>query len=141
MNNNDNNSGKISDGVSKKELSFTLVSSFAIFLTGLLMIICATFIGGKKQEEYIPEKTSSQDTEIKTDATESEDIFNDVTEYYVIKEDEDGYISVYLSSGELYKRLDIRTYTLPSSDRARLGVGIMVRSDGELETYIEGFSG
>ena len=62
-------------------------------------------------------------------------------EYYVIKEDEDGYISVYLSDGKLYRQLDILAYTLPMSDRAKLEIGIMVKSDSELDSYIDGFSG
>ena len=124
----------------KSGYSLILIISFALFLTGLLMLLFAFFIGGK---QHTDEKSDLNvtDKQILTEDEESEAIFNEICEYYVMKEDTDGYISVYLSSGELYKRLDIPTYTLPSSDRARLRIGIMVRSDLELTSYIEGFSG
>ena len=61
------------------------------------------------------------------------------SEYYVIRESEDGYISVFLSDGSLYQNWNVPAYTLPSGDRERLRIGIMAKSDAELASYKEGF--
>lgn len=138
MNENEYDTEK--DRSAKKELSLVLISSFTVFLTGLLMMLCSAFLFGKEKEPYTLE-TVSESTAATESSKEADELFSDTVQYYVIREDEDGYISVYLSGGELYRRLDIPAYTLPLSDRARLEIGIMVQTDAELASYIEGFSG
>lgn len=130
----DNNTSYPSAGT---KLALMLIPSFLVFLSGLLMILCSVFISGKQSDETASESVCVYPS------TESESIaiIETESEYYIIREDDDGFIAVYLSDGALYRRLDIRAYTLPQKDRSRLRIGIPVHSDRELDLYIEGFSG
>ena len=122
----------------KTRIALMLIPSFIMFLTGLIMILCAAFLGGK--HEAIASESTLGSSSLREESAMT-DIFIEECEYYVIREDEEGYISVYLSGGELYRQLDIKAFTLPQCDRERLEIGIPVHSDRELALYIEGFSG
>lgn len=124
-----------------KNICLTVIPAFLVFFCGLLMMLCALFIEGRNRADIAVQVTDSSKEETTTDAESLQTALMGDAEYYVIKEDEDGYISVYLSDGKLYRQLDILAYTLPMSDRAKLEIGIMVKSDSELDSYIDGFSG
>ena len=132
-----------SDCFQKKHILLIIIPSFLFFLSGLLSVLFASFIMGRAQ--LTTADTASVTVAKSTDSIKEEESLPAAlissSEYYVIKEDADGYVSVYLSDGRLYRRLDILAYVLPAADRERLRIGIMVKSDLELESYVEGFSG
>ena len=132
-----------SDCFQKKHILLIIIPSFLFFLSGLLSVLFASFMIGRAQ--LTTADTVSVTVAKSTDSIKEEDSLPAAlissSEYYVIKEDADGYVSVYLSDGRLYRRLDILAYVLPAADRERLRIGIMVKSDLELESYVEGFSG
>lgn len=132
-----------SDCFQKKHILLIIIPSFLFFLSGLLSVLFASFMMGRAQ--LTTADTASVTVAKSTDSIKEEDSLPAAlissSEYYVIKEDADGYVSVYLSDGRLYRRLDILAYVLPAADRERLRIGIMVKSDLELESYVEGFSG
>ena len=116
-----------------KEMMITLLPSTVALTVGLCMILAAAFLRG-----------NDTDTDVPANATEHEtvkDIFNEDAEYYVIRENGEGKVSVYLSNGLLYKELDVYTALLSEKDRELLDVGIMARSDSELAAFIEGLCG
>ena len=116
-----------------KELMLALIPSAVAMTVGLCLIIAAAFFGGRKEEEEIPAAVSV--TEKPSDGICLE------TEYYIIRENTEGKISVYLSDGELYRELDVYTALLSEKDRNLLRVGIMASSDAELSAFIEGLCG
>ena len=132
-----------SDCFQKKHILLIIIPSFLFFLSGLLSVLFASFMMGRAQ--LTTADTVSVTVAKSTDSIKEEESLPAAlissSEYYVIKEDADGYVSVYLSDGRLYRRLDILAYVLPAADRERLRIGIMVKSDLELESYVEGFSG
>ena len=132
-----------SDCFQKKHILLIIIPSFLFFLSGLLSVLFASFMMGRAQ--LTTADTASVTVAKSTDSIKEEESLPAAlissSEYYVIKEDADGYVSVYLSDGRLYRRLDILAYVLPAADRERLRIGIMVKSDLELESYVEGFSG
>ena len=132
-----------SDCFQKKHILLIIIPSFLFFLSGLLSVLFASFIMGRAQ--LTTADTASVTVAKSTDSIKEEESLPAAlissSEYYVIKEDADGYVSVYLSDGRLYRRLNILAYVLPAADRERLRIGIMVKSDLELESYVEGFSG
>ena len=116
-----------------KEVIITMLPSTVALIVGLCMILAAAFLRG-----------NDTDTDVAVNATECEtvrDIFNENAEYYVIRENGAGKVSVYLSSGILYKELDVYTALLSEKDRELLDVGIMASSDSELAAFIEGLCG
>lgn len=117
-----------------KEMIITLLPSTVALIVGLCMMLSAAFLNGRED---------SRDTEhVDAEACETvKEIFYEDTEYYVIRENESGGVSVYLSSGVLYRELDVYTALLSDKDRELLKVGIMARSDTELREYIEGLCG
>lgn len=117
-----------------KEMIITLLPSTVALIVGLCMMLSAAFINGREDV---------RDTEqVDADACETvKEIFYEDTEYYVIRENGSGGVAVYLSSGVLYKELDVYTALLSDKDRELLKVGIMARSDTELREYIEGLCG
>ena len=132
-----------SDCFQKKHILLIIIPSFLFFLSGLLSVLFASFMMGRAQ--LTTADTVSVTVAKSTDSIKEEESLPAAlissSEYYVIKEDADGYVSVYLSDGRLYRRLNILAYVLPAADRERLRIGIMVKSDLELESYVEGFSG
>ena len=132
-----------SDCFQKKHILLIIIPSFLFFLSGLLSVLFASFMMGRAQ--LTTADTVSVTVAKSTDSIKEEESLPAAlissSEYYVIKEDADGYVSVYLSDGRLYRRLDILAYVLPAADRERLRIGIMVKSDLELDSYVEGFSG
>lgn len=116
-----------------KEMIITLLPSTVALIAGLCMILAAAFFNGSSGREDVPVYVTGQETE--------KEIFNGEAEYYVIRENSEGRVSVFLSSGTLYKELDVYTALLSEKDRELLRVGIMAKSDSELEAFIEGLCG
>lgn len=116
-----------------KEIIITLLPSTVALIAGLCMILAAAFLNGRDTEQDAPAFVSDSET--------VRDIFDESTEYYVIRENSEGRISVYLSNGVLYNDLDVYTDLLSEKDRELLRVGIMAKSDSELQAFIEGLCG
>ena len=116
-----------------KEIIITLLPSTVALIIGLCMILAAAFLNGRNKEHDVPASVTDNET--------VKEIFDDSTEYYVIRENDEGKISVYLSSGEIYRELDVYTALLSPKDRQLLKVGIMASSDRELMAFIEGLCG
>lgn len=119
----------------KKRNILSLISSIAVLCAGLCMILCSAALSG--QQKYIEASITEMQKPNPSESTAA-NIYTD-SEYYVIRENENGYISVFLSDGSLYQHWNILAYTLPMSDRERLRIGIMAKSDAELSSYKEGF--
>lgn len=119
----------------KKRNIISLISSIAVLCAGLCMILCAAALSG--QQKYI--EVGIAETGRSNLSQESAANIHADSEYYVIREDENGCISVFLSDGTLYQNWNVPAYTLPMKDRERLRIGIMAKSDAELSSYKEGF--
>lgn len=117
----------------KRRNIISLINSVAVLCAGLCMILCSTALSG--QQKYIEASIA----ETQRSPKESNVSIHADSEYYVIRESENGYISVFLSDGSLYQNWNVPAYTLPSGDRERLRIGIMAKSDAELASYKEGF--
>lgn len=116
-----------------KEMIITLLPSTVALIVGLCMMLAAAFFDGRGDIADVPASVTENET--------VRDIFNENAEYYVIRENSLGRISVFLSNGELYKELDVYTDLLSPKDRELLRVGIMAGSDSELAAFIEGLCG
>ncbi len=119
----------------RKRNIISLISSVSVLCAGLCMVLCSTVLSG--QQKYIEAGiTETQNSNLLGNSSAN---IHTATEYYVIRENDDGYISVFLSDGSLYQNWNVPAYTLPKSDRERLRIGIMAKSDAELSSYKEGF--
>lgn len=110
----------------------TILPAIIMFVAGLSMILCAAFLGGREKAVEVMAGTA----EVRRDP-----IYVTSTEYYVIRKNENGKISVYLSDGTLYKSIDVYVWSLSGKDRELLEIGIMAESDEELACYLEGLAG
>ncbi len=111
-----------------------IIPSALTLLCGIVMLVSAFMI--KNREESIQ---ASVNTVAKEETTLGFHISE--AEYFVIRENGEGKISVYLSDGRKYLDTDIRVFTQPKKDRELLSVGIMAESEEELSMLLEGFSG
>ncbi len=111
-------------------LSLTFFAALLFFSAGITMLLFAYFGQNEKEDESIPAavEKEEQETEIS------------VSEYYIIKTDASGRVSVFLPSGGLYFESDIYAFALPKRDREALAVGIPVTSEEELSLYLEGLT-
>ncbi len=113
-----------------KTAAAVFVPALILFVSGLIMILSALFFGGR--EEY----TAVSAPEASVGEEESAGL--EITEYYIIREGDDGKIAVYLEDGKLYSGTDIYVISLPERDRAMLRAGIMAKGEEELEVFLEG---
>ncbi len=125
--------GNIMQKETKLKESVRFIPSILVFLSGILFLFSAFTIAKSSPAETtdIPANTEK----------EVQEIYIEKAEYYVIKENEDGKISVYLSDGSKFTDTEIFVFSLSEKDRELLSVGIMAKSDEELSLYLEGLSG
>ncbi len=142
--NNDNSAKSTERTLSRGEMLVMLIPAMIMLFAGLCMMLGAIFISESTAKGSLPSESeaSSLTSQLETEPPSvSAGISTELSECFIIREDESGCVSVYLSSGELYKKLDVLAFSLPMRDRERLKVGIVARNEDELYSYIEGFSG
>ena len=116
--------------------------------SAILLIVCILGISviAKKAED--PEPEVIVETAIKTEEVyffidadkKAESTANEGEILYIAKEYEDK-IGIFDTAGRLLRSIDIYTKTLPKADRALLREGIELRSEAELISLIEDYSG
>jgi hypothetical protein len=116
--------------------------------SAILLIVCILGISILSKKQEAPKPEVIVETAIKTEEVyfyidadkKAESDANEGEILYIAKEYENK-IGIFDTSGRLLRSIDIYTKTLPKADRALLREGIELRSEAELISLIEDYSG
>lgn len=116
--------------------------------SAILLIVCILGISILSKKQEAPKPEVIVETSIKTEEVyfyidvdkKAESDANEGEILYIAKEYENK-IGIFDTSGRLLRSIDIYTKALPKADRALLREGIELRSEAELISLIEDYSG
>lgn len=116
--------------------------------SAILLIVCILGISILSQKKEVSEPQLIVETVLQTEAVyilvdaESDPTQTDASNavLFIAKEYEEK-IGIFDTAGRLLQTIDIYTKTLPKTDRALLREGIELRSEAELISLIEDYSG
>ena len=116
--------------------------------SAILLIVCILGISILSQKKNEPEPQLIVETVLKTeevyvfvDAEGDQTHSDNPAEVLFIAKEYEEKIGIFDTSGCLVQTIDIYTKTLPKTDRALLREGIELRSEDELISLIEDYSG